>query len=63
MVDFSVILEDDRILLHAQSAGTSTQRLVVDDAGRLSGLELYLYWMASTTGASGFISDVDLAAL
>ena len=33
------------------------------DAGAPNGLELYLQWMASTTGASGFISNVDIATL
>jgi glycerophosphoryl diester phosphodiesterase len=63
-VDFSVVLEADRILLHAQGGRTApAQQLVIEDAGAPIGLELYLRWMASTAGASGFISDVDIAAL
>ncbi len=64
-VDFSVVLEEDRILLQAQGGAGSApaQQLVIEDSGPADGLELYLRWMASTTGASGFISDVAVAAL
>ena len=60
-VNFSVVLEADRIVLHAHCAGTAAQQLIVQDNGAPVGLELYLFWMASTTGASGFISDIDIA--
>lgn len=59
-VDFSVILEADRLVLHAQGGAAAPQQLVVPDAGAPGGLELTLQWMASTTGASGFISDIDI---
>lgn len=62
-VDFSVLLEGDRIVLHA-SGGPGTapaQQLVVEDDFAPTGLELYLHWLASTTGGSGLISDVDVA--
>jgi hypothetical protein len=63
-VDFSVVLEPGRIVLHAQGGGTApAQQLVVEDAGAPTGLELSLYWMASTAGGSGCISDVDVAPL
>lgn len=64
-VDFTVVIEKRRILLYAQggAGGGPAQRLVVEDDNALTGLELYLHWMAATTGASGFISDVDVAAL
>lgn len=63
-VDLSVLLEQDRILLHASggTAAAPAQQLVIDDDFAPTGLELYLRWMASTTGGSGLISDVDVAS-
>jgi glycerophosphoryl diester phosphodiesterase len=64
-VDLSVLLEQDRIVLQAQggSGSAPAQQLVIDNADPGSGLELYLRWMAATAGASGFISDIDVAPL
>ncbi len=59
IVDLSVVLDEGRITLQAQASGVGTpaQQLVIADAFAAGGLELSLCW----AGASGFISDVDLA--
>lgn len=64
-VDFSVLVEQDRIILQAQGgSGTApAQQLVIPNSFAPTGLELYLRWAESTAGASGFISDVDIAGM
>jgi hypothetical protein len=56
-VDFPVVLESNRILA-ARTGRPDGTRATARDRGRGApiGLELYLRWMASTAGASGFIS-------
>ena len=64
-VDLTVVLEQHRIRLQT-SGGTGSapaQQLVLDDDLAPEGLWLTLHWMSATTGASGFVSDVDVASL
>lgn len=64
IVDLSVVLDEARISLQAQSGGSApAQRLVISNAFAPTGLELCLRWAGSARGASGFISDIDITGL
>lgn len=65
VVAFSVIMTGREIVLHAQGGSGSqpAQQLVIANAFAPRDLELYLRWVSSTAGASGFFSDIDIAGL
>lgn len=64
IVDLSVVLDETRISLQAQGGDSApAQRLVISNAVAPLGLELCLRWTGSARGASGFISDIDIAGL